>query len=894
MQGVGDGRACRWQGTGEKSSVARIWNLGLAGGLLLWLAQPAAAVETVRVDAASGAPRIVVDGRPVRARMFWGAPGSRPLPLATAGQDIEFEFSPAQDEPARATMHLRFGQTPGVVCLDDLQVVDLTTGRDVLPLQDFESGLESFTRSWTFWPPGEQNTVGTIDVKPGQGREKSAALCVTLKNPPDGRWPDFHIYHHANLALRSGHRYRVRLWARAEPARDLTLAFYRPGQTFTYLGGPPSPFSRQIQLAADVGVDFVSFPVHLPWPKPGQPEDWTGPDAQCQTVLKANPRALLLPRIGMEPPAWWREANPDDVMVWDRGPQKHTGAVVASPAYRRAAAARLAALIAHLEDKFGDRTAGYHPCGQNTGEWFYQETWGPALNGYASGDLRAWRDWLADRYHGDAALQAAWRDPQVTLASAAVPTPASRRAAPAGILHDPQAARSLIDFAEFQQQMMADCVCALAGAAREASRGRKLVVFFYGYVFEFGAVRNGPATAGHYALRRVLDCPDIDVLCSPISYFDRGLGQSGPAMTAAESVALAGKMWLYEDDTRTYLGSGRFPGWSDGVSTIEDTNRLLLRNTGQCAVRNFGTWWMDLGATGWFDDPRMWAEMERLKALDEPLLERPLPFRPEVAAVIDEPSMCRVAAGGHVVTVPGVYEVRRALGRLGAPYGQYLQDDLLAGRVPARMVVLLTSWRLSPQQRRELLAATRGRLRVWCYAPGYHEERGTSLDAMQELTGFKLTSVAGQAAWAEPTEAAKTLGFQEGLGVKQPVTPLFAAADATPAETLATWPDGSAAVALRQTADGWSLFVGPPGLTSELARLAARKAGVHLFTQQDCNVCANGPYLVLHAAQDGPLVVDTGRRGKIVDLLSGQAVGRDAQATLDLKKGDTRILRVAE
>ena len=36
-----------------------------------------------------------------------------------------------------------------------------------------------------------------------------------------------------------------------------------------------------------------------------------------------------------------------------------------------------------------------------------------------------------------------------------------------------------------------------------------LILFFYGYVFEFAAVPNGPATSGHYALRRVLDSPDI-------------------------------------------------------------------------------------------------------------------------------------------------------------------------------------------------------------------------------------------------------------------------------------------------------------------------------------------------------------------------------------------------
>jgi hypothetical protein len=695
----------------------------------------------------------------------------------------------------------------------------------------------------------------------------------------------------------------VSFWAKAEPARDLTVAFYRPGQTFTYLGGPPSPFEGQIKMAAAVGVDFVSFPVHLPWPKPGEAADWTTADAQCQAVLNANPQALLLPRIGMEPPPWWREAHPDDVMVWDQGPQEHVGAVVASPEYRREAAERLAALVAHLEQKFGDRVAGYHPCGQNTGEWFYQETWGAALNGYSPGDVRAWRRWLAQRYPDDAALQAAWNEPQVTRETAVVPSPERRRSAPTGVLHDPQDARMLIDFAEFQQEMMADCVCTLARAVREASRGRKLVVFFYGYVFEFGAIHNGPATAGHYALRRVLDCPDVDVLCSPISYFDRGLGQSAPAMTAAESVALAGKLWLYEDDTRTYLGTGQFPGWVDGVSTIEDTNRLLLRNTAQCALRNFGTWWMDLGATGWFNDPRMWAEMERLKALDEPLLATPLRFQPEVAAVIDERSMLRVAAGGQVVTVPGVYEARRALGRMGAPYGQYLQDDVLANRVPAKMTVFLTPWCVSVQQRKYLAISTPDNgLRIWCYAPGYHNGYQTSLDAMQQVTGFQMQKLSGTTAWAEPTELGKKLGLLQGFGVKKPVEPLFAAVDATADETLAVWPDGTAAVALRRTSElyappsrkreVWSLFVGPPGLTPELLRLAARKAGVHLFTNTDCNVYANGPYVVLHAAQDGPIELDTGRPAAIADLLTQEPVGQGPKMALPLKKGDTRLLLI--
>ena len=403
---------------------------------------------------------------------------------------------------------------------------------------------------------------------------------------------------------------------------------------------------------------------------------------------------------------------------------------------------------------------------------------------------------------------------------------------------------------------------------------------------------NGPATSGHYALRRVLNCPDVDVLCSPISYFDRGLGQSAPAMTAAESVALAGKMWLYEDDTRTCLGTGNAPGWADAVDTVEKTNQELLRNTAQCALRNFGTWWMDLGATGWFNDRRMWAEMRRLAALDEPLLQHPRPFRPAVAAVIDEPSMIRVAAGGHAATGPCVYEARRALGRMGTPYGQYLLDNVLAKRVHADIYAFLTAWSLSPTQRQQLLTATRGSLRIWCYAPGYIEPDRTSLVAMSELTGFRIKRVSGVWARAEPTPLGRRLGLRGALGIARPLEPLFAVADASADEALATYPDGSTAIALRDRGDDRSLFVGPPGLSSELLRLAARHAKVHLFTQSDCNIYANGPYLVLHASQDGPLEIDTGRAGPIRDVLTGQLIGNGPKLLLPLKKGDTRILAV--
>ena len=837
-----------------------------------------AAGLTARVESPNGAPRIVVNGQPVRARMFFGAPGSVALPIGPEWRQIDFAFT-ATDSADTGTVHFRFGHGAGDVFLDKIQVTETDENRDVIPLTDFAEGQGAFDRDWTSWPTGAANTVGRISVEPQAGQGGGAGLHLQLTEPPGGQWPDFHIYHQANLHLTEGRHYRVRFSVKAVPARSLSVEFYRPGKPFVRLGGPPDPFPEQIKMAAEAGVNFVSFPIGLPWPKPGEPANFDAEDAVCRMVLAANPRALLIPRIPMNPPDWWRAAHPEEVMQCED--VRRAAAVPASLPYRMDAAERLAALVAHFEEKFGEHVAGYHPVGQNTGEWFYEDTWKQPLNGYAPADLRDWRSWLKMRYGNDEALRHAWNDASITIATAAVPTPAARHASPAGVFRDPATEQALVDWAEFQQQAMADCVCAVAHAARQASAGKKLVLFFYGYLHEFGSVGNGPATSGHYALRRVLDCPDIDILCSPISYSDRGLGGSAPSMSAAESVALAGKMWLNEDDTHTYLATGTQPGYRDHVTTLEATNAELTRNVAEEALRNFATWWMDLGATGWFRDRGMWQQMAKLNALDEALLKSPTPFRPEIAVVVDAPSMWRVTPAGHVVTSACVSEARASLGRLGAPYGQYLLDDVVAGKVHAKLYVFLNAWSLTTTERQQLREATRRSVCVWCYAPGYFDGSHTSLEAMQELTGFHVRHLSNVKSFATPAAAGIQAGLHQAFGL-QTLRQSPAVRGGRQCErrsfSLCGWEQ--CGIAFRKEGDGKSaaLFVGAPGLTSELLRFAARHAGVHLYTETDCNVYANGPFIAVHASQDGPITVNINQHLPVTDALSGEPIGEGTAA----------------
>ncbi len=849
-----------------------------------------AAPLTVRVQSRSGAPRIMVNGQPVRARMFWGQPQPGLITVLPEAQIIQYEFTPLQEELKTATMHLRLGHTAGDVYLDNIQVVDLTSGAQTIPVCDFEDGQTSFNKEWLTWPPSDMNTVGEVSVEPGAGQDGSAGLHVRINEPPNGVWPDFLIHHVPNLKLEQAHRYRVSMWMKSTTQISLQTAFYRPGEVYEFLGWPPGHFESQVKLAAAAGANFVSTSIPLPWPKPGEPENWCNVDAILDIALKANPKALLIPRIQVYAPEWWLEQHPDEKMRWESGTHPST-ASPASELFKKEASIRLQKLVQHLESTLGEHIAGYHPNGQMTGEWFYQDSWDRPLNGYSPCDTTAFRKWLKSLYKNDIGIQRAWNDQAVTLSTADVPCPEKRHSSPGGIFRDPKTERQVMDFVQFQQKSMADSVCDYAKVVREATSGRKLVLVFYGYVYEFAPMTTGAGSSGHYALRQILDCPDIDIVCSPISYGERGLGQSAPCMTAAESVALAGKMWLNEDDTRTSLVTEKgFSGTEQVLTSVDQTNQLLLRNVAQESIRNFATWWADLAASGWFDSPGMWAQMKLMAKMDDYYINNAKPFRPEIALVLDEQSMLMLSDGSDKVGGPLVTEARRELSRIGAPYGQYLLDDVIAGKVKAKMYVFAAAWKLDARQRASLLKATKGSVCIWAYAPGYFDGLSHSLSAMKQLTGFAIKLIDLPQSYAIP--ASKEL--KDSLFYVRPekMSPTFAVTDAQQSEVQAHYPDGSVAVAVRKREGGVSVFWGTPGWNRVLLRKLAADAGVHLYTQLDCIVYANGDVLALHASKEGAAQINTGRNEPVFDLMTGAKLGVGPKITLPMSYAQTRILKI--
>jgi beta-galactosidase len=417
-----------------------------------------AEVEVRVKPGSAGAPQIHVDGKAVPARMFWGWRGHRPIIVGTAWERFELAFTPKAADPG--TIHFRIPSDRAlVVFLRNVRVVDTVTGADYLDPASLSSA-EAFAKAWTVF---DNDTLGHADV--------TADGCLKIqgwaKNKGPKPKPQFHCYTKRTPFV-EGRRYVLSFEAKASED-DVLL---RPAAYTCYAGNYTrwpftgrDPFPAQVKMAADAGVDLVSFMVPKTIWKDDYTYDWADLDDLCDEVIAINPKALLVPRIKLETAGWWARKYPDDVITYADG-SKGPAPSVACRHYREKACRFLEAMTRHLCEKYPDRFAGIHPAAQNSSEFFYWDTWSKPFFGYDPATKAAFKAWR--RKHG--------------RPEAEVPTLAERKLDifKSPTLADPVKDSVLVDFRLYLQEEMADFVAEVASVCRKASGGKKLVIIFYG------------------------------------------------------------------------------------------------------------------------------------------------------------------------------------------------------------------------------------------------------------------------------------------------------------------------------------------------------------------------------------------------------------------------------
>ena len=886
-------------------------------GLTLLLALTAASLcrsADYTVETFGSIPRICVDGKPVRARMFYGnVPGTHFDESESAPKTVKIKFTAAGD---KTQVSLNFGAAIGRIEISEMKLADLQSGQ-ISDAYDFSAPDAKIGSNWTVkaleaWRDLREGISQTPpDPKkypkpPFSAKHENGKLVIEKESVDMSLKRNQSVIHDIErlnflppaLKTAKGREYELSVKVATDKRGRCEISLFDGGEKLA--SNTAETFMSQEKFAKERGIDFVSF---------GMPAFWSDSplyrkvaDERFQAAIAANPDVRIIVRLGFEPPNEWLDAHPDDLMRSPDGTlieRMHVRfPTPSSEAYRRDAMEAARKFVEYVEKRYPDNIAGYHPSGGNSSEWFYGGSYEKGFHGYDKATLKAWRKWLAKKYRTDAALRKAWNNADASIETAAVPSKEERFGAECALL-DLKTRRAAFDFNIFLQDEMTDFILLAARTIRQTAPAKRLSVIFYGYGIGFSTVPNGPAYSGHYGFKKLLASPDIDIFTAPIAYTERQLGGLKRTVSAAESVLLAGKIWLDEDDNRTWLApkSGSPPYVLDSLQKSRaESVKVMQRNMANQTLRNIASWWMDLFGCGWFLDRQLWGVFDQFEKIEKHFLDNPTPFAPETAISYDETSLCTVAGkpSSARTCAQSVYHVNKFVAPTGTPFGQYLFDDVAFGRAKPKLHYIGGAYALTKKQRLALRAATEHTSCVFIWNAGYVDlDAGEfSTAAIAEATGFDVEPAGDTPALAIPTEDGKKLGIPK-FGFDLKLNPLFSPIPAAGDRVLAKYPNGKPAMVLRTSGKRPQIYIGPTQLSPEVCRAIAKICGVHSYVDNEAVAFANGGYLLVYATKDGDHTVSLKTEADVEDALAGKKLGRFKTKTFPMKSGDVLLMKLS-
>ena len=444
-----------------------------------------------------------------------------------------------------------------------------------------------------------------------------------------------------------------------------------------------------------------------------------------------------------------------------------------------------------------------------------------------------------------------------------------------------------VDYCQYSSELAAQAITGLAAAIKTLSNNQLLVGTSYGYTLEF-AHRND---SGHLALAKVLESPDIDIVAGPNSYTGRGAGNVAAFGAPIDSVALHGKLWLVEDDTKTFLAETETDDtYNPKIAGGADTRAAHQRQFGAALAHGAGVTWMDLWGQGWLNNAEIWEELGGLGKLAHQWgktrkSEAPAP---DVAAIVDEASLAYLKNDPNGLGMHLIGKTRELLLRSGASVGFYLQSDITRENFPdSTLYLFLNAFRITTAEREAVRARLQrpGKTLAWLYAPGVYDENGPATVEVADVVGMSLrqqpwNSRVGSQISEQRHLITERLRSGKRIGQEDVLNPSFAVSDPQATILAEYGTTGAPSLAVREHQSGWkSVFFGDPHLTVELLRGLFAYAGVPLYnTQDDVVFASDDGVLNVHTQYTGQRTIQLPRRATVWDVMENRIVLVDGRS----------------
>jgi hypothetical protein len=672
------------------------------------------------------------------------------------------------------------------------------------------------------------------------------------------------------------------------------------------------------------GITIFDIYLRFRWTAP-EVFDFTGVDQKLDAYLGVDKEVLFLPRVLLTPGDWFRKQFPDEISMRDDGspagmfPSQNAGnnPSFSSEKYRELSHRAMVAFIEHLETKYGDHIVGYQVGNGFGGEWlpfnsFWESPPGAppptkfGVEDYSPPARAAFRNWLKAKYKSDAAIQAAWHDRKVTLDSAEIPNEVERYSTTRGIFFDPAAGCRVPDFFTFYNDSVASVLVENSKWVKELTGRKKIVGSFYGYLWcnfpNLSAVHSG-----QLGLTKVLNSPDVDFLCSPYTYDNKGIGGPNNSQTLPEAAALHGKLYFNEVDTETHLKQRQWR-WGNSLhnpTSFAETKGLLVRDYAYSLTKGNGLWWTDLMGGDYHDD-QIVKLLAQLKRIDHESLDADKRSTADIAVIMDESAFTFTGDGEPLWNALLTAQKQWEFAFLGAPWEPQLLSDIDNPKVrDYKLYIFLGTFRVTPAQRTAIHAKLKRNhaTALWIYAPGYIDDDKCSVDNMIALTGIKLAEsmTPGElhVDYNFPLGGVETAGaygtdvnvreiiryYDHQVYLKDPrdpslkrdlpgfrISPRFYAVDPQ-ADRLGTLAGVNQPGLVKKAQDGWtSIYSAAPIVSAKLLRNLAQAAGCHIYDDAGDVVVANASFLSIYSPRGGERAIRLPKESTVTELLENKVI----------------------
>ena len=732
---------------------------------------------------------------------------------------------------------------------------------------------------------------------------------------------------------------------------------------------PPMAFTSNERLTRDYAEQLADAGINLYfiWEVFGMlnsdnedemQRQWQKTVDEARMVLDINPNAYIVLRVSLNPPEKWLDENPDDLVAFEDGrtdhctstllPYKDTSRMnsLISRKFREDSADYLRKRIEAVEaSDFGHRVIGYFLNGGCCGEWCYTNGIDSDENVYGFSPAFKWfySQWLKEKYGTEENLRRVWKDEQASFAEPRIPGRKDQLLTryaypPKGVARAscqadwghflcPQTHQYVADFYEAWNAGTADTISYLGRVIKEKTDSRVVVGAFFGYM---GTCHYQTSSGADPLV--LADSPWVDFLSSPHNYEDRIPGGGATFRTPVDSLALRGKMWVNESDSRTHKTIYGEKVAYGGAYTLQQSLDILKRDFAQVICDDVYAYWFDIQPTWFdpntrysnFDDPDIIALLKRQQELAREYYEAGRGKVSDVAVVYDRKSMWYLDSEAlrdllwlnRDITLP----------HIGLPCDHVFHDDFSLGNVPDyKMYLFINCFYLSNEHRKAIdrVVKQAGKTAVWVYAPGLinlDAQNKMCVENMQKLTGFAFGA---ENAEREPTfkicddthELCRDLSVHRLYGrFERPIrntfdwkrgdvqiqdpslcSPLLYVEQDDETVVLGRFvTNDKVAYAVKEFENWRSVYIGAKVMNPAVLRAIAQAAGAHVYLDTDDIIYANSRFLTVHSViEDEKKIRLPGMRREVTDAYTDDVVGRDCDSfKISMRSGETRMFRV--